>query len=108
MRPARGTPTEGTARFCFQAAIGIGLLCIGASLLLGFEARQIGAAIFLALTLIDLVAVYYFGRLYLSLRQQRWSHELERPEQALTQLFDRARAEHEHTEAPAGEDVDHA
>jgi hypothetical protein len=106
---------EGTARFAFQGAIGVGTFATLASLGLGLRGSTLGAAIFLALALISLGALVYFGRIYLRLRRRRWQSELERPNAALQQLFDRARAEQaaappaaKEAPAPEGEDTDRA
>ncbi len=105
---------EGTARFAFQGAIGVGTFATLASLGLGLRGSTLGAAIFLVLALISLGALAYFGRIYLRLRRVRWQGELERPNAALQQLFDRARAEQAAAPAaneaptPEGEDTDRA
>jgi hypothetical protein len=99
-------PAEGTARFIFQAAIGVGSFCIMGSLILSAQESQVGAALFLILALISLGVIYYYGRIYLRLRGERWKQELERPQQALEQLFERARAEQE--AAPVQKDSDSA
>jgi hypothetical protein len=114
MRQPGRSLDEGTARFAFQGAIGVGSFATLASLGLGLRGNTLGAAIFLVLALISLGALVYFGRIYLRLRRRRWQSELERPNAALQQLFDRARAEQAaapaSTEAPApdGEDTDRA
>ena len=98
---------EGTARFVFQAAVGVGLFCTVSSLALGFQAATLGAAVFLALAVISLGVTLRYGRIYAELRRRRWRTELARPNAALEQLFDHARAAQA---APGlgGEDTDHA
>lgn len=98
---------EGTARFIFQAAVGVGLFCTVSSLALGFQAASLGAAVFLALAVISLGIALRYGRIYAELRRRRWRTELARPNTALEQLFDRARAE-QAAPGPPGEDRDHA
>ncbi len=97
---------EGTARFIFQAAVGVGLFCTVSSLALGFQAASLGAAVFLALAVISLGVALRYGRIYAELRRRRWSNELARPNAALEQLFDHARAE-QATPGARGEDTDH-
>jgi len=112
MRPTAALRDEGTARFIFQAAIGVGSFCTMASLYLSMQGASLGAAIFLLLALIGLGTTIYAGRIYFRLRRQRWNKELEQPNAALEQLFARARADQ--SPAPpadspgANEDVDHA
>ena len=89
-RPAR-PPDEGTARFIYQGAVGVGLVCVLASLVLGFRQEQLGAAVFLGLALLSLAAVVYFGRRYAALRRVRWTRELDPQQAALDRLFDQAR-----------------
>jgi len=114
MRQLGRSLDEGTARFAFQGAIGVGSFATLASLGLGLRGNTLGAAIFLVLALISLGALVYFGRIYLRLRRRRWQSELERPNAALQQLFDRARAEQavppaaKEAPAPDGEDTDRA
>ncbi|HUS15911.1 MAG TPA: hypothetical protein VM536_12975 [Chloroflexia bacterium] len=92
--PRPGAPLdEGTARFIFQGAVGVGSFCTLASLFLGFQRISLGAAIFLILALLGLGAAIYYGRIYAALRRGRWSQELQQPAAALEQLFDRARAD---------------
>ena len=43
--------------------------------------------------LISLGVLIYYGRIYVGLRRQRWSRELDSSQQALERLFDRARAD---------------
>src|SRR3954452_21740221 len=100
--PAR--TEEGTARFIFQAALGIGSFCIMAAMILGLRDVQIGAGIFLLLALIGLGAAFYYGRVYVRLRQRRWDQELARPQEALDQLFARARAEQDAPPRPQDSD----
>ena len=111
---------EGTARFAFQGAIGVGSFTTLASLGLGLRGNPLGATIFLLLALISLGSLVYFGRIYWRLRRRRWQRELERPNAALQQLFDRAREAQAESPAPApkgasqeapapeGEDTDRA
>jgi uncharacterized protein (DUF58 family) len=116
MRQLGRSLDEGTARFAFQGAVGVGSFATLASLGLGLRGNTLGAAIFLVLALISLGALVYFGRIYLRLRRRRWQNELERPNAALQQLFDRARAEQavappsasKEAPAPDGEDTDRA
>ena len=115
MRQLGRSLDEGTARFAFQGAVGVGSFATLASLGLGLRGNTLGAAIFLVLALISLGALVYFGRIYLRLRRRRWQSELERPNAALQQLFDRARAEQaalppasKEAPPPEGEDPDRA
>ena len=98
-----GDPDEGTARFIFQAALGIAAFCSVSSLALGLQGATVGAGVFLVLDLISLAVAFFIGRIYLALRRQRWQRELARPNAALEQLFDRARAEQASAE-PAGDE----
>lgn len=100
-------PSEGTARFVFQAAVGVGSFCTFSSLALGFQGASLGAAIFLALAVISLGVALRYGRIYAELRRRRWRNELARPSAALEQLFDHARAE-QPAPGAGGEDTDHA
>jgi len=88
---------ENTARFVFQAAIGVGLFCTGASLWLGLHENSPGAAVFLLLGLISLGVVARYGTRYRRIRNVRWQQELEGSNAALEQLFTSARADAEHT-----------
>ncbi len=101
-------PSEGTARFIFQAAVGIASFCIVSSLALGLQTATLGAAIFLALAVISLGVAIRYGRIYAELRRRRWSRELARPNAALEQLFDHARAAQTAEQVQPGEDADHA
>ncbi|MDQ2809395.1 MAG: hypothetical protein M3Z04_21175 [Chloroflexota bacterium] len=107
MSRSSALPSEGTARFVFQAAVGVGSFCTLSSLVLGFQAATLGAAVFLALAVISLGVALRYGRIYAELRRRRWSHELARPSAALEQLFDRARAA-QAAPGAGGEDTDHA
>lgn len=111
--PPRPPLGESTARFIFQAAIGVGFFCVLASLFLGMRDAQVGAAIFLVLGIVSLGVIYRYGQLYFGLRRQRWAQELARPQAALEQLFERARAEQAAPgtpaePGPAPEDTDRA
>jgi hypothetical protein len=115
MRQPGRSLDEGTARFAFQGAVGVGSFATLASLGLGLRGNTLGAAIFLVLALISLGMLVYFGRIYLCLRRRRWQTELERPNAALQQLFDRARAEQaaappasKEAPVPKGEDTNRA
>lgn len=106
-RLTRGPQDEATARFMFQAAIGVGLFAALASLVIGLRGGGLGAAIFLALALISLGVMAWAGRSYFALRRLRWQRELDQADTPLRQLFDRARAEAA-AASPPPEDPDRA
>ena len=87
-------------RASLPGAIGVGSFATLASLGLGLRGNPLGATIFLLLALLSLGSLVYFGRIYLRLRRRRWQRELERPNVALQQLFDRARAEQAESPPP--------
>lgn len=107
--PVSVPPEESSARFIFQAAIGVGSFCLMAVLVLGANGSQAGAVLFFVLALISLGVLYRYGHRYLALRQQRWARELEHSRWAMEQLLDRARHQ-QAADAPgaADEEKDHA
>src|SRR6476469_8025538 len=78
---------EQTARFGFLGAIGLSTLCGAASLWLGLKGQREGAALFLLIALLSLVAMMWFRRIYHGLRRVRWQQELRRSQAALDDLL---------------------
>jgi hypothetical protein len=78
---------EQTARFAFLGSIGLSTLCGAASLWLGLGGRRDGAALFLLLAVLSLVATGWFRRVYHGLRRIRWQQELLRSQARLDDLL---------------------